>query len=136
MKHRSEKAFAGGRFTAGGRESGGKNDPPYKHWLKCDAKNIAERRAPDMGGMQGKEPPVDWGALEKENANAKAFRRPWEAEGDGTFGEQVDSRKPSYGKAGDEPLASRERVGGRERAEHERSESAEERRIERERGEE
>jgi hypothetical protein len=110
-------------------------DRKYDHWLKLSPKNIAERRAPDMGGMQGKEPPVDWSNLEKENPNDKV-RRPWEASGDGTFGEQYDGYKPSYGKAGDEPLASRERVGGRERAEHERTESREEERVERERGEE
>lgn len=110
-------------------------DRKYDHWLKISAKNIAEKRAPDMGGMQGKEPPVDWSAIVKENPGNRVVE-PWEAKGDGTFGEQYDGRKPSYGQAGDTPLASNERVGGRERAEHERTESAEERRIERERGEE
>ena len=108
-------------------------DKKYDHWLKVSPKNIAEKKAPDMGGMQGREPPVDWSKLEKENPGHK-FERPWEAEGDGTFGTQYDGRKPSYGKAGDEPLASKEKVGGKEREEHERTESREEKRIERKRG--
>jgi len=105
-------------------------DPKYSHWLNVSAKNIAEKRAKDMGGMQGKEPPVDWDALVKENANdEKNFKKPWEAEGDGTFGTQVDGRKPSSGKAGDTARPTEESVG------HERKESRKEERRERERGE-
>lgn len=108
-------------------------DPKYDHWLKVSPKNIAEKRAPDMGGMQGREPPVDWAKIEKENPENKIVR-PWEAEGDGTFGTQYDGYKPSHGKAGDEPLASKEKVGGKERVEHERTESSWEKGIERKRG--
>ena len=105
-------------------------DRKYDHWLKVSPKNIAETKAKDMGGMQGKEPPVDWDKLVKENANdEKNFKKPWEAEGDGTFGTQYDGRKPSYGKAGDTARPTEESV------KHERTESRSKERRERERGE-
>jgi len=118
--------------SSGGRGSYNQ-DRKYEHWLNVSPKNIAEKRAPDMGGMQGREPPMDWGKIEKENPNHKVLT-PWEAEGDGMFGTQYDGRKPSYGEAGDTKLASDEKVGGKERIEHEKTESEWEKRIERRKG--
>lgn len=87
-------------------------DRPYDHFLrglgpkhqgdKSGSRNIPEKKAGDMGGMQGKEPPVDWGKIEKgQRGENESVFRPWESEGDGDIGTSMrgeSARKPFEGE--------------------------------------